>query len=39
VIRAAGLEKRYGRKRVLRGVDFAVARDVLLLVTGANGSG
>ena len=39
MIRAAGLEKRYGRKRVLRGVDLAVARDELLLVTGANGSG
>jgi ABC-type multidrug transport system ATPase subunit len=39
VIRAEGLEKRYGRKRVLRGVDLAVARDELLLVTGPNGSG
>ncbi len=39
MIRAAGLEKRYGRKRVLRGIDLAVARDELLLVTGANGSG
>jgi ABC-type multidrug transport system ATPase subunit len=39
VIRAAGLQKRYGRKRVLRGVDLAVGRDELLLVTGANGSG
>jgi ABC-type multidrug transport system ATPase subunit len=39
VIRAAGLEKRYGRTRVLRGVDLAVGRDELLLVTGPNGSG
>jgi heme exporter protein A len=39
VIRAEGLEKRYGRKRVLRGVDLAVGRDELLLVTGPNGSG
>jgi ABC-type multidrug transport system ATPase subunit len=39
VIRAQGLEKRYGRKRVLHGVDLAVARDELLLVTGPNGSG
>jgi ABC-type multidrug transport system ATPase subunit len=33
------LEKRYGRKRVLRGVSFAVERRGFLLVTGANGSG
>ena len=39
MIRAQGLEKRYGRKRVLRGVDFTVGRDELLLVTGPNGSG
>jgi ABC-type multidrug transport system ATPase subunit len=39
VIRAQGLEKRYGRKRVLHGVDLSVARDELLLVTGPNGSG
>jgi ABC-type multidrug transport system ATPase subunit len=39
VIRAEGLEKRYGRKRVLRGVDLAVGRGELLLVTGPNGSG
>ena len=39
MIRAEGLEKRYGRKRVLRGVDLAVGRDELLLVTGPNGSG
>jgi ABC-type multidrug transport system ATPase subunit len=39
VIRARGLERRYGDKRVLRGVGFDVARDGFLLVTGPNGSG
>ena len=39
VIRARGLEKRYGDKRVLRGVGFEVAHDGFLLVTGPNGSG
>ena len=39
VIRARGVEKRYGDKRVLRGVGFDVSRDGFLLVTGANGSG
>jgi heme exporter protein A len=39
VIRARGVEKRYGDKRVLRGVGFEVARDGFLLVTGPNGSG
>jgi len=39
VIRARGLEKRYGRKRVLHGVDLDVGRDDVLLVTGPNGSG
>jgi heme exporter protein A len=39
VIRARGVEKRYGDKRVLRGVGFDVARDGFLLVTGPNGSG
>lgn len=34
-----GLEKRYGRKRVLRGVSFAVPRGGFLVVTGANGAG
>ncbi len=34
-----GLEKRYGRKRALRGVSFAVPRRGFLLVTGRNGSG
>jgi heme exporter protein A len=39
VIRARGLEKRYGDKRVLRGVEFDVARDGFLVVIGPNGSG
>ena len=39
MIRARGLEKRYGDKRVLRGVGFEVAPDGFLLVTGPNGSG
>ncbi|HWQ23182.1 MAG TPA: ATP-binding cassette domain-containing protein [Gaiellaceae bacterium] len=39
MIRARGLEKRYGRKRVLHGLDVELPRDGFLLVTGANGSG
>jgi heme exporter protein A len=39
VIRARGLERRYGRKRVLAGVDVDLERDGFLLVTGPNGSG
>jgi heme exporter protein A len=39
VIRARRLEKRYGDRRVLRGVEFELARGGLLLVTGPNGSG
>jgi heme ABC exporter ATP-binding subunit CcmA len=39
MITARGIEKRYGRKRVLRGVTFELARDGFLLVTGPNGSG
>ncbi len=39
VIRGDGLEKRYGRKRVLRGVSFVVPRGGFLVVTGANGAG
>jgi heme exporter protein A len=39
VIAARRLEKRYGAKRVLRGVDFEVARGATVLVTGPNGSG
>ena len=33
------MEKRYGFKRVLRGVDFEVARGGFLVVTGPNGAG
>ena len=39
MIRARGLQKRYGEKRILRGVEFEVARDAFLVVTGPNGSG
>jgi heme exporter protein A len=39
VIRARGLEKRYGRKRVLHGVDLEVESGDCLVVTGPNGSG
>jgi heme exporter protein A len=39
VIRARGLDKRYGDKRVLRDVAFEVPRDGFLLVTGPNGVG
>jgi heme exporter protein A len=39
VIRALGIEKRYGRRRVLRGIDVDLARGGFLLVTGPNGSG
>lgn len=39
MIRARGLERRYGAKRVLRGVDLDVARGAFHVVTGANGSG
>jgi heme ABC exporter ATP-binding subunit CcmA len=39
VIRVRALAKRYGDKRVLRGVDFELERGGFLLVTGANGSG
>jgi heme exporter protein A len=39
VIRVDGLDKRYGRRRVLRGLSFSVARGETLLVTGPNGSG
>jgi heme exporter protein A len=39
VIRAAGLEKRYGPKRVLRGLDFELLRGGFLVVTGPNGAG
>jgi heme exporter protein A len=39
VIRAQGLAKRYGRRRVLAGVDVHLPRDGFLVVTGPNGSG
>ena len=39
MIRAAGLEKRYGERRVLRGLDLDVPRGGFLVVTGPNGSG
>ena len=39
MIRGRDLEKRYGRKRVLRGLDVAVPSGGFALVTGANGSG
>jgi ABC-type multidrug transport system ATPase subunit len=39
VIRGRALEKRYGRKRVLRGVDIDVPHGGFAVVTGANGSG
>jgi ABC-type multidrug transport system ATPase subunit len=39
VIRARALQKRYGAKRVLRGLDVDVARGDFVVVTGPNGSG
>jgi ABC-type multidrug transport system ATPase subunit len=39
VIRARGVEKRYGDKRVLRGLDLELERGGFLVVTGPNGSG
>jgi ABC-type multidrug transport system ATPase subunit len=39
VIRARQVEKRFGEKRVLRGLDFELPRGGFLLVTGPNGSG
>jgi heme exporter protein A len=39
VIRGRGIEKRYGRKRVLRDVDIAVPEGGFAVVTGPNGSG
>jgi len=39
VIRARALEKRYGRRRALRPLDFELERGGFLVVTGANGSG
>jgi len=39
MIRAEALEKRFGDRRVLRGLDLALAERETLLVTGPNGSG
>jgi ABC-type multidrug transport system ATPase subunit len=39
VIHARALEKRYGDKRILRGLDLDVGVHDFLLVTGPNGSG
>ena len=39
MIRARALEKRYGDKRILRGVEFDVGTHDFLVVTGPNGSG
>ena len=39
LIRAEGLGKRYGEKRVLDGLDFELERRGFLLITGPNGSG
>jgi heme exporter protein A len=39
VIRAAGLGKRYGAKRVFDRLDFELERGDFLVVTGPNGSG
>ena len=39
MIRARELEKRFGRRRALAGVDLDVPRNGFLLVTGPNGSG
>ena len=39
MIRARGLEKRYGRKRVLASIDLDLPEDGFLVVTGPNGSG
>jgi heme exporter protein A len=39
MIRARDLEKRYGRRRVLAGVDIAVPAGGFAAVTGPNGSG
>lgn len=39
VVRAVGLEKRYGSRPVLRGVSFDVAPGGAIVVTGRNGAG
>jgi ABC-2 type transport system ATP-binding protein len=38
-IRVQGLEKSYGDLRVLRGVDFDVARGSIFALLGSNGAG
>ena len=39
MIVARGLERRFGEKRVIRGLDLDVERGAFLSVVGANGSG
>jgi heme exporter protein A len=39
MIRASGLEKRYGRRRVIAGLDMELTSGEFLVVTGPNGSG
>ena len=39
MIRARGLERHYGDKRVLRGLNFELPRGGFLVVTGPNGAG
>ena len=39
MLTARRLGKRYGEKRVLRGIDLALPRGGFLVVTGPNGSG
>jgi heme exporter protein A len=39
MIRARGVGRRFGEKRVLAGVDLDVHDDELLLITGPNGAG
>jgi heme exporter protein A len=39
VIRASGVGKRFGEKRVLEGLDLDLPRGGFLVVTGPNGSG
>ncbi|MEV0618894.1 ATP-binding cassette domain-containing protein [Nonomuraea sp. NPDC050404] len=39
VIEVRGLEKSYKELRVLRGVDFAVARGGIFALLGSNGAG
>ena len=39
MLHARRLGKRYGEKRVLRGIDLALPRGGFLVVTGPNGSG